>query len=71
MYVLAGFCGKEAEVQYSGTMFIYSLLLETDEFLSKWKIHKCTFILEEKTIMERKKEFVSRSVQDILDVLET
>ena len=70
-YVPAEFYRKEAEVQYAGTTYISPLLFDADEFLSEWKILRCALLLEEKAIMEQKKESVSPSVQDILDELET
>ena len=65
--VLAEFYGKEAEVEYMWTTYTSPPLLDGNELLSEWKIFRRALLVDKRAIMERKEEFVSPSMQEILD----
>ncbi len=51
--ILADFYGNDATVEYDGTVFTSSPLINRDELLSEWKTFRRALVQENKSIMLR------------------
>ena len=67
--ILADFYGNDATVEYEGTIYTSSPLLDRDELLSEWKTFRRALIQEKKSIMQTARNS-QPSLQDILQSMQ-
>ncbi len=65
--ILADFYGNDATVEYDGTVFTSSPLINRDELLSEWKTFRRALVQEKKPIMLRNPR---PTLQDILQSMQ-
>ena len=67
--ILADFYGNDATVEYEGTIYTSSPLLDRDKLLSEWKTFRRALIQEKKSIMQTTRNS-QPSLQDILQSMQ-
>ena len=67
--ILADFYGNDATVEYEGTIYTSSPLLDRDKLLSEWNTFKRALIQEKKSIMQTTRNS-QPSLQDILQSMQ-
>ena len=69
--VLADFFGKEATVEFGGTTYTSTPLLDAEEILAKWRVFKRALVKENKALMEKKELSKPPTMQEVKAEMES